>query len=176
MESNQGIVHIKITRCRETAHLPFYARIGDAGMDIVAVQDVLLKPGQTGMIQTGLKVAIPDGYEIQVRPRSGLSFNTPLRVSNSPGTIDSGYRDEICILISNSSCGCMLDRSDMEIPTYNISTKGNLPGNYQIREGDRIAQIVVGRIPRIIWDETDSVSETGNDRGGGFGSTGTEIT
>ncbi|MHB1485682.1 MAG: dUTP diphosphatase [Saccharofermentanales bacterium] len=165
-------VHIKITKCRKTAHLPFYAKPGDAGMDVVAAEDALLRPGETAMIPTGLKVAIPEGYEIQVRPRSGLSLNTPLRVTNSPGTIDSGYRDEICVLITNNCCVCMFEDEVYETPTYHITSKGNLPGNYLIKKGDRIAQIVLSKVPMIVWDETDSVEKSGNNRGGGFGSTG----
>lgn len=95
-------VKVYITTCTETAIIPKYARQGDAGMDVYADEEVLIKPGETVAVSTGIKVALPEGYELQVRPRSGISLNTPLRVANSPGTIDSGYRDEIKIIITNT--------------------------------------------------------------------------
>ena len=213
MDSEKIEVHI--TRCRSNAHLPFYAKPGDAGMDLVAAEETLLAPGETKLVPTGLKVAIPEGFEIQVRPRSGLSLHTPLRIPNSPGTIDAGFRDEICIIVTNtstlfqksapdssdspascdtptnsdspascdtptnsiSSTSCDIPPSSIssvfsDAPTYSISEKGCKPGNYRILPGDRIAQIVLQRVPRIQWNEQDSVTDIGSDRGGGFGSTG----
>jgi len=169
--SKQDIVEVCVSKCRTTACLPRYAKPGDAGMDIVAAVDVHLAPGETKLIPTGLKFAIPEGYEIQVRPRSGLSLNTPLRIPNAPGTIDSGFRDEICVIMSNSSCISDNLGSNV-IPTYFVSTKGNERGNYQISAGDRIAQIVIQKVPQIKWKGVDDVAEIGFDRGGGFGSTG----
>src|SRR5574344_2884718 len=94
---------VYFTKLNKDAVIPTYAHTGDAGMDIRAIEDVELNPHETKIIHTGIAVAIPEGYELQVRPRSGLSLKTPLRVSNTPGTIDSGYRDEIGIIISNTS-------------------------------------------------------------------------
>lgn len=179
-------VEVFITRCRENAILPFYAKPGDAGMDITAACEVILAPGETTLVPTGIKVAIPEGFEIQVRPRSGLSLNTPLRIPNSPGTIDAGYRDEICIILSNTSrdckagsdgsCGEADHASEVPlIPTYGISTKGNKPGIYRILAGDRIAQIVLQKVPRIAWIEKESVNNIGFNRQGGFGSTGEKL-
>lgn len=173
---------IPIMTCRENASLPFYARPGDAGMDITAAQDVLIRPGETKAVPTGLKVAIPEGYEIQIRPRSGLSLHTPLRIPNAPGTIDSGYRDEICVIMSNNSRpvpGPVLENDSKtgsepggESPVYSLSEKGNKNGSYFIKTGDRIAQAVLQKVPQIEWQVMDSVTEIGNNRGGGFGSTG----
>ena len=158
-------VEVKIEICREGAVLPEYAKPGDAGMDVCAAVEVLLKPQETLIIPTGLKLAIPDGYEIQVRPRSGISYKTPLRISNSPGTIDSGYRDELGIIMTNtSSCD--------EEEILSIESKGNKSGTYRIKKGDRVAQIVLQVVPRIKFTVVDSVSEIGTNRGGGFGSTG----
>ncbi len=84
-------VAIHIERCRAEASLPFYAHPGDAGMDLRAAENCVIEPGQTVAVPTGLRLAIPAGFEIQIRPRSGLSLHTPLRVPNSPGTIDSGF-------------------------------------------------------------------------------------
>ena len=172
-------VEVHITRCRPHARLPFYAKPGDAGMDLVAAEETLLAPGETKCVPTGLKVAIPEGYEIQVRPRSGLSLHTPLRIPNSPGTIDAGFRDEICVILSNTSTPSLdpaQNSSDSSTisstPTYSITEKGCKPGNYRIMPGDRIAQIVLQKVPQIQWNERDSVTDIGCDRGGGFGSTG----
>jgi len=164
---NEENVEIYVEICREGAKLPEYARPGDAGMDIFAAEDVVIRPGETVIVPTGLKVAIPENYELQVRPRSGISYRTPLRIANSPGTIDSGYRDEIGIImqnISNKNC------SGDEI--YTLESSGNRMGTYKIKRGDRIAQIVLQRVPRMKFTLVDSVKDIGTDRGGGFGSTG----
>ncbi|MCX7708889.1 MAG: dUTP diphosphatase [Clostridia bacterium] len=160
-------VEVSVEICRQDAILPKYANPGDSGMDVYAAEDVEIKPGETVIIPTGLKLAIPDGYEIQVRPRSGVSFKTPLRLSNSPGTIDSGYRDELGIIMTNTSESN--SDADKVLP---LDSKGNQKGTYGIKKGDRVAQIVLQEVPRIIFKVVDSVAELGNDRGGGFGSTG----
>ena len=98
-------VKVYVEKCRDEAIIPVYAKEGDAGMDVCAAIGADIYPGQTIIIPTGLKLAIPTGYEIQVRPRSGLSYKTFLRIANSPGTIDSGYRDELGIIISNTGFG-----------------------------------------------------------------------
>jgi dUTP pyrophosphatase len=162
-------VEVFIEVCREGAVLPAYARPGDAGMDVCAAEEVIVKPGETVIVLTGLKLAIPEGYEIQVRPRSGISFKTPLRISNSPGTIDCGYRDELGIIMTNTS---EANSSKEEILPF--ESKGNLKGIYKINKGDRIAQIVLQEVPRMKLVVVDSVKEIGSDRGGGFGSTGTK--
>jgi len=143
-------IEIQIELCHPAARLPAYARPGDAGMDVCSVEGVSVTPGQTLVVKTGLKVAIPAGYEIQVRPRSGLSLKSPLRLANSPGTIDAGYRDEVGIIIHNTS--------SIE--------------SYQIQAGDRIAQLVLQRVPAISWIQVADVQAIGENRGGGFGSSG----
>ena len=143
-------IDIYVEICREEIELPQYARLFDAGMDIKAACDVTVSPNETTLVPTGLKMAIPEGYELQVRPRSGLSLKTALRLPNSPGTIDAGYRDEIHVIVSNTSC---------DAP-------------YSISKGDRIAQFVLCEVPRIKFIITDSVAEIGTNRGGGLGSSG----
>ena len=143
------IVVIPIELCRPEAVMPQYARPGDAGMDVRSMESMVIFPGDTKIIPTGIKVAIPEGYEIQIRPRSGLSLKTGLRVANSPGTIDSGYRDEIGVIIHNTSF----------VPET-------------ITKGDRIAQLVLQQVPKIAWLSCNDVSAMGSNRGGGFGSTG----
>lgn len=141
-------VHVEL--CRPEARLPQYAHPDDAGTDIYAAESVTIAPGQTVLVATGLKVAIPDGFELQIRPRSGLSFKTPLRVPNSPGTIDAGYRDEVRVIMQNTSA---------DTP-------------YTVSVGDRIAQFVLQRVPMAAFSLVDSVADIGENRGGGFGSSG----
>jgi dUTP pyrophosphatase len=92
-------VRIPVEICKEGARFPEYAHEGDSGLDIYALNDYTIHPQETLIIPTGIKCAIPKGYEIQIRPRSGLSSSTTLRVANSPATIDSGYRKEIGVII-----------------------------------------------------------------------------
>jgi dUTP pyrophosphatase len=162
-------IEVFIELCRENAVLPKYSNINDAGMDVYAAEETIIEPGQTGIVKTGIKAAIPEGYEIQVRPRSGISLKTPLRISNSPGTIDSGYRDEIGIIVTNSSQASLVENDEL----YTIDSKGNNNGRYIIRVGDRIAQFVIQEVPKAKLTVVDSVSNIGLNRGGGFGSTGT---
>lgn len=161
-------IEVLVEICREDAVLPAYAKPGDAGMDVCAALDIKIYPGETVIIPTGLKMAIPEGYEIQVRPRSGISFKTPLRLSNSPGTIDSGYRDELGIIMTNTS----EKNAGSGDEVLDIGSKGNKSGIYRIHKGDRIAQIVLQEVPRMKLTVVKSVAEIGNNRGGGFGSTG----
>jgi dUTP pyrophosphatase len=159
-------IHIEI--CKEGIKIPQYAKLGDAGLDIRAAENINILPNETKIIPTGIKVAIPEGYEIQVRPRSGLSVNTPLRISNSPGTIDSGFRNEIGIIINNTSNTI----ENTYCASLTIEEKGNRQGIYEIKKGDRIAQLVLKEVPTINWVVVDSVKDIGTDRQGGFGSSG----
>lgn len=143
-------IQVAIELCRPEARLPQYAHADDAGTDIYAAETVTIAPGQTVLVATGLKVAIPDGFELQIRPRSGLSFKTPLRVPNTPGTIDAGYRDEVRVIMQNTS---------FDTP-------------YTVEVGDRIAQFVLQRVPMAMFQVVESVAASGEDRGGGFGSSG----
>ena len=133
--------------------LPKYSTSGSAGADVTAAltqgSPITLHTGERAAIPTGLTVAIPEGYEIQVRPRSGLAANFGIQVVNAPGTVDSDYRGEVKVLLMNM---------------------GFEP--FVVNRGDRIAQLVVAPVQQIQWNEVDALSET--DRGtGGFGSTGT---
>ena len=158
---------IYVEKISDEAILPSYAHDGDAGMDLYSVTDTVIAPGETVLIHTGLKFAIPVGFEVQVRPRSGLSLNTPLRIPNAPGTIDSGYRGEICVIMENTSCEKYKDE-----PELSLIDKGNKKGPYHVKKGDRIAQMVVARYETASFTLTDSVEGIGQDRKGGFGSTG----
>lgn len=162
-------VEIYIETINDSVQLPFYAREGDAGMDIVSTHDIEIFPGESKIVKTGLKVSIPDGYEIQIRPRSGISLNTPLRVSNSPGTIDSGYKDEIGIILTNTSV-CNIKNNEV----FGVNDK-NKKGTYLIKKGDRIAQMVLSEVPKIKFTKVNNINDYGKNRGGGFGSTGTTL-
>ncbi len=172
MAYSEEKVDIYVEVMREGVGLPAYANAWDAGMDVCAATDMVIRPGQTVIVPTGLKMAIPEGFEIQVRPRSGLSLKTPLRLPNSPGTIDAGYRDEIGIIITNTSpCDGASSEENNEEP-YTLDRKDNKKGSYLIRKGDRIAQLVLCRVPRIAFHTVESVRDLGTNRGGGFGSSG----
>ncbi len=145
------------------ATMPFYAHPGDAGMDLRANVDIVLEPGQTKIITTGFKTALPQGYMVEIRPRSGLNAKTPLRVFFSP--IDEGYRGEYGVIMSNYS---PLDTKD-EICT--IEDKGKF-GTYHIKKGDRIAQIVMSRYVTMDLQQIEDITTIEGNRGGGFGHSG----
>lgn len=170
---SKRIIAIPIEKCHTNAVTPAYAKVGDAGMDIYAVEDISLAPGETKIIPTGLKVAIPLGYELQVRPRSGLSLKTPLRVANAPGTIDSGYRDEIGVIITNTEPKI----KDIEVkynpPSRQPEIQSILFGQeYTIPTGMRFAQLILSEVPSCSFYEVENVGEIGFNREGGFGSSG----
>ncbi|MBY6015804.1 dUTP diphosphatase [Qipengyuania gaetbuli] len=128
--------------------LPHYATGGAAGMDVLSAEAVTLKPGQRHAVATGLAMAIPEGFEIQVRPRSGLALKHGITVPNTPGTIDSDYRGELKVILINHG-----------------------PDNFAIARGDRIAQLVLAPVVQAAWDEVEELDDTSRGAGG-FGSTG----
>ncbi len=128
--------------------LPAYATAGAAGMDVVAAEDLVLAPGARHAVATGFAIAIPPGYEVQVRPRSGLALKHGITCLNTPGTIDEDYRGEVKVILANL---------------------GDQP--FTIARGERIAQLVPAPVQRALFEEVAVLDET--DRGsGGFGSTG----
>ena len=145
-------VPIRVVRLphAEGLELPAYASAGAAGMDVLAALDapIQLMPGKRAAVPTGLSLAIPAGYEVQVRPRSGLALKQGLTVANAPGTIDSDYRGELKVLLINL---------------------GDRP--VEIQRGMRIAQLVVAPVVQGVWNEVDSLDDTVRGSGG-FGSTG----
>jgi dUTP pyrophosphatase len=132
----------------EGLELPEYATDGAAGMDVLAAEDVLLREGCRHAVATGLAFAIPPGFEIQVRPRSGLALKHGITVPNTPGTIDSDYRGELKVILINH---------------------GTEP--FAIRRGDRVAQLVLAPVTRASWLRVDELDQTVRGEGG-FGSTG----
>lgn len=171
---SKRIIQIPIELCHPNAKIPAYAKPGDAGMDIYALEDFEVAPGERKIIKTGLKVAIPRGYELQVRPRSGTSVKTALRVANTPGTIDSGYRDEIGVIIENIEPKIKDIGYDFD-DNGNIIIKSILHGSvFNVGKGERFAQLVLNEVPSAAFYPVDSVAQIGENRGGGFGSTGKE--
>lgn len=146
-------VRVPIVRVRDAAEplpLPRYMTPAAAGMDLLAdvQEDVALAPGDRALVPTGIALALPPGFEGQVRPRSGLAVRQGLTLLNAPGTVDADYRGEVQVLLVN------LGREPI-----------------RIRRGDRIAQLVVAPVARVVWQEAAALSES--ERGaGGFGSTG----
>lgn len=142
---------MKVEIINKSKHpLPAYATVASAGMDLRANLDspIVLEPLQRALVPTGLFMAIPEGYEAQVRPRSGLAIKKGITVLNSPGTIDADYRGEVCVILVNLS---------------------NEP--FTITDGERIAQMVIARHQQVEWEPVEVLGET--QRGaGGFGHTG----
>lgn len=160
---------IPIEYCREDAKMPTYAHLTDAGMDIYLTEDVTIHPGETVLIPTGIKVAIPLGYELQVRPKSGRSLKSKLRIANTPGTIDAGYRDEIGIICDNIDPVIREAEMDETGRLYNILWGSDIT----LSKGEKIAQLVLSEVPKAVFYEVESVAAIENDgRKGGFGSTG----
>lgn len=149
-EFSDAEVFVEFLHKDEKSKLPAYAHLTDAGADVFVNNELIVAPGEFGVIvPTGMKMAIPVGWQLSVRPRSGLSHKTLIRVSNAPGTIDAGYRDEVGIIIDNFD----------DAP-------------FGIEKGDRLAQLVLEKVYKAKYTEIPSVANIGEDRGGGYGSSG----
>ncbi len=144
-----GIVRV---RPEEDADLPWprYMTAGSAGLDLMAAvkAPTVIQPGEIRLIPTGIAIAVPRGFEAQIRPRSGLALKSGITVLNTPGTIDADYRGEIRVIL------------------YNASRVA-----FEVRRGDRIAQMVLAPVVRAVWEEARELEETARQEGG-FGSTG----
>lgn len=175
---SKRFVRIPYEKCHEDAKEPTYAHVSDSGMDVYALEDITLAPGEQKIIPIGIKVALPAGYELQVRPKSGLSAKTKLRVANAPGTVDAGYRDEIGVIIENVEPPIkdityepVMNIENGQIDHLQVTSI--LYGNsYTIGKGQKFAQLVLSEVPKAVLYEVEKVGEIGEDRNGGFGSTG----
>ena len=147
---NRMIADVKVLNSSDVG-LPRYSHPGDSGVDLYAIEDTVVSPNSTTIVKTGLQVAIPDGCELQIRSRSGLALKEGIFVLNSPGTIDSGYRNQIGVIL------------------YNIERD-----RFYIKKGDRIAQAVLCPVIGINWVEVENASDLDETERnlGGFGSTG----
>jgi dUTP pyrophosphatase len=139
---------IRIKKIRDCAVTPHYEHDGDAGMDLYAAEDCILGPGERRLIPTGFQVEVPAGYEMQIRPKSGLALEQGITVLNTPGTVDAGYRGEVGVILFNAS-----------------------DTDFEVRTGEKVAQAVIARVETAEIEEVGELSETGRGEGG-FGSTG----
>lgn len=139
---------LKVKKISPDAKIPGYAHSGDSGMDLYSVEETELKPGERKTIKTGLQIAVPKGFEAQVRPKSGLAAKFGITVLNTPGTVDSGYRGEVMVILVNL-------------------------GNevYKVEKGKKIAQMVIAKVEEAEVEEVEDLDETAR-KDGGFGSTG----
>lgn len=139
---------VKILKTDSELPTPKYAHEGDAGMDLYSAEELVLKPGEHRLVQTGINIAVPEGYEMQVRPRSGLAYKHGISVVNAPGTIDAQYRGPVGVILINHG-----------------------KEDFDIKKGERIAQMVLNKFESFDFEEVENLDET--ERGeGGFGSTG----
>ncbi|MCA6607468.1 dUTP diphosphatase [Bacillus safensis] len=179
-------MNVNIKRLSADATTPTYAHSTDACFDLYAAADVIIEPGETALVPTGIAFEIPPGYEMQIRPRSGITLNTPLRVQL--GTVDSGYAGEVGVIVDNIAhrevLGLDLNRQAIEYSevfspeVIRGSSEdewdyfGNYPNRtYIVRKGDRIAQAAIKPVEQATFTVVDTLEET--ERGGaGFGSSG----
>lgn len=141
------MVNVKIKKIKEVK-TPSYAHEGDAGVDLYSAEDCLLKPMERKLVSTGIKMAVPRGYEGQVRPKSGLAMEHGISLANAVGTIDSGYRGEV------------------RIACINLSDK-----EFKIEKSSKIAQMVFNKVEEVVFEEVEDLDTTTRNEGG-FGSTG----
>ena len=139
---------VKVKKLSEKAILPSFAHPGDAGMDLFSVENKILKPGRSYLVKTGISIQLPKNTEAQIRPRSGLALKHTISLTNTPGTIDEGYRGEIGVIMINHG-----------------------RENFEITEGMKIAQMVIKPTYEVNITEVNNLSDTSRGEGG-FGSTG----
>jgi dUTP pyrophosphatase len=139
---------LKIKRLSDAAVIPQYAHPGDAGLDLVSIEAQTILPGESRLIRTGIAIELPENTEAQVRPRSGLALKHQITVLNTPGTIDAGYRGEVCVILINHGTQA-----------------------FQIEPGMRIAQMVITSFIRVTVETVKALEDTMRSAGG-FGSTG----
>jgi dUTP pyrophosphatase len=142
------MINVKIKKIKPNAIVPSYSKPGDAGVDLCSTEEYSVKPGERVLVSTGLQMAIPEGYEGQVRPRSGLALKNGISICNTPGTVDSGYRGEVGVILINLG--------------HDV---------FKIDKGMRIAQMVFNKIEVAKFEETETLDETARGAGG-FGHTG----
>jgi dUTP pyrophosphatase len=146
-------MNLKIKRLAESAVIPRYAHPGDAGLDLVSIETKTIVPGKSELIRTGIAIELPPNTEAQVRPRSGLALRHQITVLNTPGTIDAGYRGEVCVILINH---------------------GTQP--FQVEAGMRIAQMVIASFITVTVEAVENLQDNTARASGGFGSTGVQGT
>lgn len=163
-------IQIPFVKCHPDAKMPEYAHPDDSGMDVYAVDDYMIHPGETKLIPTGIKVAVPNGYEIQIRPKSGRALKTKMRIANSIGTVDAGFRGELQVIIENIEPpikDITYDFDDNGRPIITSILRGS---DMTIGKGEKFAQLVLMEVPKAVLFQVENLDDT--ERGnGGFGST-----
>lgn len=163
-------IQIPFVKCHPDAKMPEYAHPDDSGMDVYAVDDYVIHPGETKLIPTGIKVAVPNGYEIQIRPKSGRALKTKMRIANSIGTVDAGFRGELQVIIENIEPpikDITYDFDDNGRPIITSILRGS---DMTIEKGEKLAQLVLMEVPKAVLFQVENLDDT--ERGnGGFGST-----
>lgn len=166
------IVPVAIEFCTPGAYTPKYAHTTDSGLDVYALEDFTVHPGETKLIPTGIKVALPVGFEFQVRAKSGRALKTKLRLGNAIGTIDQGYRGEIQIIVENIETPI----KDITIDEEGKVTSILYGSDFTIGKGEAFCQLILSEVPKVTWVPVEKIGELEETpRGeGGFGSTGLE--
>lgn len=163
-------IQVPFVKCHPNAKMPEYAHPDDSGMDVYAVDDYVIHPGETKLIPTGIKVAVPNGYEIQIRPKSGRALKTKMRIANSIGTVDAGFRGELQVIIENIEPpikDITYDFDDNGRPIITSILRGS---DMTIGKGEKFAQLVLMEVPKAVLFQVENLDDT--ERGnGGFGST-----
>ena len=176
ISETQGVakkyIQIPYEKCRKGARMPEYAHIDDSGMDLYALEDYTIHPGETKLIPTGLKFAIPNGYELQIRPKSGRCLKTKLRVANTPATIDAGFRGEVCVIVENVEAPIQDITYEFDNNGHPIITSILHGADHYIHKGEKFAQLVLAEVPKANFYLVDKVMEDTERADGGFGSTG----
>ena len=176
ISETQGVakkyIQIPYEKCREGARMPEYAHIDDSGMDLYALEDYTIHPGETKLIPTGLKFAIPNGYELQIRPKSGRCLKTKLRIANTPATIDAGFRGEVCVIVENVEAPIQDITYEFDNDGHPVITSILHGEDHYIHKGEKFAQLVLAEVPKANFYLVDKVMEDTERADGGFGSTG----
>lgn len=162
-------IQVPFVKCHPNAKMPEYAHAGDSGMDIYALDDYVIHPGETKLIPTGIKMAVPNGYEIQIRPKSGRALKTKMRVANTPGTVDASYRGELCVIIDNIEPPIKDITYDFDENGRPIITSILHGSDMTIGKGEKFAQLVLMEVPKAVLFQVENLDDTER-ADGGFGS------
>ena len=164
-------IQVPFVKCHPNAKTPEYAHAGDSGMDVYALDDYVIHPGETKLIPTGIKMAVPNGYEIQVRAKSGRALKTKMRIANAVGTCDASYRGEIQVIMENIEPpikDITYDFDDNGRPIITSILRGS---DMTIGKGEKFAQLVLMEVPKAVLFQVENLDDTER-ADGGFGSSG----
>lgn len=164
-------IQIPFVKCHPDARMPEYAHPDDSGMDVFALDNYTIHPGETKLIPTGIKMAVPNGYEIQVRPKSGRALKSKMRIANAPGTVDASYRGELCVIIDNIEPPIKDITYDFDDNGHPIITSILRGSDMIIGKGEKFAQLVLMEVPKAVLFQVENLDDTERAEGG-FGSSG----